>query len=250
MRCWLMLVAMEVELAAVLARQRFVEHRLSSRLGVKAHCCEAGGRMLVVAQAGVGLVSAALTSLACAEAFPNLEGIVSLGVGGGLAPGLPAGSLVAAQSVIQHDCVLSHDEGIELMAPGELHLSVAPARRVPPEFACNTALTDLFLPRGADGEAGPRAGDVLSGNEFVGSRARKDELRARHPNALVVDMESAGVAQVARRLKLPFAAIKTVADAHAPDGDATQLYRSFLDAAAAHAAAAATAFWELSRAAQ
>jgi adenosylhomocysteine nucleosidase len=77
---------------------------------------------------------------------------------------------------------------------------------------------------------------VLSGNEFVGTLDRKRAIAALHGEALLVDMEAAGVAQIAHRIGLPFVVAKTVSDRLQPDGTIESDFRRCLEAAARNAA--------------
>lgn len=237
LRTWLVIVAMEVEEAAVLSRlpsSHLVE--ISNRLGLRARQATVGSYQLLVARSGVGAVNAALTLGFAAERFP-LDAVLLLGVAGALRTDFAIGDMVIPERVIQHDAVCSWPEHVELMAPGQLHVSLPkekrPAPALPADPALYGGLLSVLAAAGIQYRAG---GTLLSGSEFVASPARKQELLGGQPDAVAVEMEAAGVAQVARQLGIPFLVVKTIADRLAPDGTIVEDYRQFTQRAAENAA--------------
>jgi hopanoid-associated phosphorylase len=109
----------------------------------------------------------------------DASGIISIGIAGGLAPGLRAGDWLLANGVLTDGKTVPTDE------PWTSRL----AARLP------EAARALLL--GVD--------------EIVVSSARKAELH-RTTGALAVDMESHVAARVAQRHRLPFAAARVVCD--------------------------------------
>jgi adenosylhomocysteine nucleosidase len=55
-------------------------------------------------------------------------------------------------------------------------------------------------------------GLVVSGDSFIASAARSDELRGLLPEALAVEMEGAAVAQICADFGRPFAVVRTISD--------------------------------------
>jgi adenosylhomocysteine nucleosidase len=228
---------MPEEEAALLAEiggaEAMIEHRIEGRVEVRYREPRQPprGHRFLVAQSGVGGVNAALTATLIAQARPEVDALVLLGVGGALITDLRIGELVVSTCVLQHDSFASLPTGDVRMFPGALLLTredaathVAPAQADP-------ALRRWIL------EAAPqaRSGAVLSGAEFVGTVERKQAIAALHGEALLVDMEAAGVAQIARRLGLPFVVAKTVTDRLQPDGTIANDFVACLRAAAANA---------------
>ena len=110
--------------------------------------------------------------------------LISFGIAGGLSPSLPTGALVVATGVIVRNATISTD------APW-----------------CARLLAGL---------PGAITGTVLGGDRIIGRAAQKAELFAR-TGALAIDLESGGVARVAASAALPFAVVRTIADAAARD---------------------------------
>ena len=235
-RRWLLLAAMEEEERAIIDRLNGLERRTwtaSERgrvSGLRFKLPESRGELTVV-RTGIGVVNAALAlALVCEKERP--EAVLLLGVGGALRPELAIGELVVARSVFQHDSFSSLDAGDFRKRSGEIVLSESDAKKARPHCHADRNLHDWIraeFPRS-------RSGTLISGNEFVGRVRRKRELSELAPDALLVDMEGAGVALVADRYGVPFAAAKTVADRLAPDGSIESDFSLTLRSSAAHAA--------------
>jgi adenosylhomocysteine nucleosidase len=108
------------------------------------------------------------------------HGIISIGIAGGLAPGLQAGQWVVADAVLVDDLSVATDS----LWTGRLVARLPDATR----------------------------GLVLGANAMVGDAAQKAALH-RVTGASAVDMESHVVARVAERHRLPFAVARVVSDA-------------------------------------
>ncbi len=207
-------------------------------LGLERTVAQLGERRITIVRTGIGPVSAAL-ALSFAQEREPADAVILLGVGGALRPELVVGDLAVSTHVLQHDYFYSFEKGDRRIRAGALILSSEEARGHVAEIAADPALVDWI----SRAEAASRVfrGPVLSGNEFVGRAGRKRELAALVPGALLVDMEAAGVAQVASRLGVPFVVAKTVADRLDPEVGIERDFRVALEAACGHAAAAVSA---------
>ena len=110
----------------------------------------------------------------------SASGIISIGIAGGLAPGLPVGQWVVA------DAVLVDGESL-------------------PTDPAWTSRLAARLPEAARGV-------LLGVNAMVADATQKASLHST-TGAVAVDMESHIVAQVARRHRLPFAVARVISDA-------------------------------------
>lgn len=230
----LIVVAMESEEQALLQGRAATALRLGTRTVVTARRLSLPRCQATVARSGVGLANAAVLLSLLAEHVP-VDAVILLGVGGALDPSLQMGDVVVARQVIQHDSVASRPEGTVFIAPGELTLSRAADNQVDPVMACDEVLRRWILEAMKESHAGRCVeGTVLSGSEFAASAERKAALRRLAPDALLVDMEAAAFAQIARRMGIPFVVAKTVADRAAPEAGVSEDYKKFLAAAAAH----------------
>ena len=111
---------------------------------------------------------------------PGMRGLISIGLGGALAPGLRPGDWVVAHAVLHGEEQLRTD------------------RR----------WTDRLVSR----LPSPRRGLLIGANAIVSSAGEKAALY-RATGAIAVDMESHTAARVALRHRLPFAAARVVSDA-------------------------------------
>lgn len=232
---WLFLAAMEEEERAILDRlgdRKCHEWVASERGRVRGLQFILPEAQLIVVRTGIGVANAALAvALACERERP--EAIVLLGVGGALRPELSIGELVVARSIFQHDSLSTLDAGDFRKRSGEIVLSVTDARRARPHVPADLALHDWIRSE----FPASRSGTLVSGNEFVARVGRKRALSELARDALLVDMEGAGVALAARRYRVPFVAAKTVADRLAPDGHGIEHdFARCLKKASAHAA--------------
>ncbi len=231
-------------LAAMVEEERSLAQALSAYpkkevvlgRGVPARVAEyfVGSREVMVAQSGIGPVNAAVT-LAMILEHRTVDAVFLLGVGGSIVPDLAIGDLVVSKKILQHDYFASHEFGSPRMRAGDIIFTADEAKDYVATLEADEALIQMIA------EAIPaehlKFGTVVSGNEFVGTLKRKQELRALHPDAILVEMEAAGVAQVASRVGLPFVVVKTVSDRLHADGTIEADFRACLDAAAKNAAA-------------
>jgi 5'-methylthioadenosine/S-adenosylhomocysteine nucleosidase len=235
----LFLAAMDEELDALLAVMADYPARekvFSKTFDVRARQFElGGGRSVSIARSGVGSVNAALTAGMILEQAP-MEAVFLFGVGGALSSGLDIGDLVVSESVVQHDSFSSLESGDHRMRPGSFILSAKDAFGHEHWITADQGLVDLVYLSASKIGGRVHLGTVLSGGEFVGRSERKRFLSGLHPEALLVDMEAAGVAQIASRAGIPFVVAKTVSDRLSPDGSIAGDFERCLRSAAANVA--------------
>jgi adenosylhomocysteine nucleosidase len=139
----------------------------------------------VTVQAGVGRIRAAEGARLLIRRF-SPQALASFGFAGGLAPGLAQGALIIATEVVY--------EGS--------------SRTV---VAANRDLVEQ-LQAAADAEELPvRQGRLVTSQHLVADPAAKAALRARS-GASAVDMETAGIAEVAHAAGLPWVAVRAIVD--------------------------------------
>lgn len=225
----LIIVAMDIEEQALLKNITYTQKTYGTRFPIQTKQFDANGHEVIVAKSGVGLVNAALV-VAMIYEHKNIDAILALGVGGALSPELNAGDLVIANKIIQHDSILSNDTENRWIAAGELTLSAPDDKQVDPLIDCDPVLTTwlekIFAKTKTEGCV--HIGTVISGSEFVANTRRKKELHDVFDNALLVEMEAGAIAQMARKLKIPFAVMKTVSDTVKPKSSISEDYKEFL----------------------
>jgi adenosylhomocysteine nucleosidase len=231
--------AFDAEVATV--RQALGAPRDTTCLGLTFTLGELRGRPVVLTMAGVGKVNAAMTATLLIEHF-RPEEVLFTGIAGGLSPDLDPGDIVLGAKVVHHDFAVAGHEGTSVMA------TRAPSSTTPNPiyFPADSALLALATEVGRDlalapipARAGPRAprvvaGVIATGESFVASTARKQELRDRL-GADAVEMEGAAVAQICHQLGTPCLVVRSLSDRADSSAvrDVEQFYRIAADNSAA-----------------
>jgi adenosylhomocysteine nucleosidase len=146
-------------------------------------CLGADCDKFVLVQSGMGRAAGYIAAEAMGQQKGRLAGLVSMGFCGALAHGLPTGSVVVPAQVIT-----AEDEAA---------------------FEADQAWRATVLNRLAS--MTPRDGALYSARDVISTATDKQAIAAR-AQAIAVDMESAGIAHAARRLNVPFLAIRIVLD--------------------------------------
>jgi adenosylhomocysteine nucleosidase len=239
-----------VVLGALDAEARPVVAALSDReaIDVLGLSCVAGrlaGRPAVVAATGVGKVNAAMTTALLIERF-SPAAVIFTGVAGALDLGLQPGDVVVGERLVQHDLVRHTEQGVvlrEVRNPRDgtdNPIALEPSPRLLALARQAARGPGLALVEAAGQPRPPRLafGTIATGDSFVGSRAKKEELRER-TGALAVEMEGAAVAQVCYEHGVPFLVVRGLSDRAV--GDAREEARRHLEVAAGNASAVALA---------
>lgn len=200
------------------------------------------GRRTIVVTTGIGKANAAMTTALAIERFAPAA-VVFSGVAGGIDPDLQPGDVVIAERLLQHDLVVHSDAATVLRAvrdpAGVVRPTVLDASPALLQLARDGA-ERLELEPIAAGARAPlvRIGTIVTGDAFVGSRAKKTELRERF-RADAVEMEGAAVAHVCAQRGVPVLVVRGLSDRAA--GEAPEEARRHLGLAARNAATVALA---------
>ena len=178
-----------------------------------------GNVRCVVAFSKWGKVAATITATLLIQEF-GVTDLIFIGTAGALADGLKVGDIVIAKRLVQHDL-----DARPIISRFELPL----LNRV--YVNTDWQLTELagkavsnLLERGVEHMVGEEAvkefdltpklsfGDVASGDQFVSSDEKRQELLSLLPDILCVEMEGAAVAQVCLEFEIPFTVIRTISD--------------------------------------
>lgn len=215
--------AMNCEISLLLSAMTGVE---SEKTGKHTYYTgKIAGRDCVLARCGVGMVNAATAATVIIEKYrPSV--IINIGVGGGLAPDLSMGEMVAATALCTHDLdygVLGDARGT-VFYPDDEELIMLPTDR---------AVTNLLVSTAASLGIACRRGIIASGDKFVSSSEARADIRGAF-GADVCEMEGAAMAQVAYAFGVPFAVLRSVSDL--ADGSAPESFEKFAAECAATAA--------------
>lgn len=199
---------------------------LLTAMGSEAEPIRATG--LSVHQTGVGKVAAAAATQRVID-LERPDGIVFVGVAGGLAPDLHQLSVVIAADAVQWDVDITPVNG---GLPGTLN----DGRRF---IALDASGSSLALETAKALEYHARLGRVASGDAFLADPVRSAWIRETF-QADAVEMEGAAALQVAHDHGVPMVLIRVISD-HA--GEAAELtYTEFLPSAVLRASRVVTGF--------
>ena len=177
------------------------------------------GIACVVAFSKWGKVAATITATLLIQEF-GVTDLFFIGTAGALADGLKVGDIVISKRLVQHDL-----DARPIISRFELPL----LNRV--YVDSNPELTELagkavahLLDKGVDTMVGEEAvkdfnlsptlyfGDIASGDQFINSDEKREEILGLLPDVLCVEMEGAAVAQVCLEFGTPFTVIRTISD--------------------------------------
>ncbi|MDH4158227.1 MAG: 5'-methylthioadenosine/S-adenosylhomocysteine nucleosidase [candidate division Zixibacteria bacterium] len=186
------------------------------------------GRNIVLAESGVGMTNAAMTTQRMIDTY-HPKGVIFTGIAGAIDSSVHIGDIVVCRSWVQHDYGYIGAEGFSPRQPSAYLPSVDSVAR-PSAFLADSSwlaaagrivATDLGLK--TIGERIPKfvvAGTGASGNTFIDSREKRQWLSETFA-ALIVDMESAAVAHVCAVNDLPFIAFRSASDLAGGSGSAS-----------------------------
>jgi len=187
-------------------------------LGIRFVTGKLMGRRVVVASSGVGKVNAAMSATLLIDHFRPSEVLYS-GIAGAVNPDLHPGDIVIGEKTVQHDLGTLTPEGIQRRGmrnpvdwkPNPVFLDADPELLGLAEVARKRV--ELEKIQTSEGQRTPKIikGIVATGDVFVASPAKKEELR-KALNADAVEMEGAAVAQVCRELGVPCLVIRSITD--------------------------------------
>lgn len=186
------------------------------------------GRDVVLCKTGVGKVNAAYSASVLILCF-KVNALIFTGVAGAASPELDLGGIVAATDCLYHDMDASAmGWKVSEIPDGSLSL-----------FPCDAALSEILCKAALHAGLPPvHRGRIVTGDQFVADSEKVRELHRRF-NACAVDMESAAVAHIALKNKVPCAIIRSISD-KADDGASVD-YSHFMHRAAQDSAALVTA---------
>lgn len=209
-------------------------------MGMRFMSGKLNGRPVVVATSGAGKVNAAMVATLLIDRFSPAE-LLFTGMAGAIDSDLRPGDLVVGEKTAQHDLGDLTPEGIQLRGmrnpidwqrnpvyiEGDSRLlAVADSAAGHVEFPRITVRGEDRVPRVV-------RGTIVTGDVFVSSSVRKEELR-REMHASAVDMEGGAVAQICRQFGVPCLVIRSISDT--ADAGARQQAGMFLAAAARNSA--------------
>ena len=173
----------------------------------------------VVAFSKWGKVAATITATLLIQEF-GVTDLFFIGTAGALADGLKVGDIVVSQRLVQHDL-----DARPMISRFELPLLNRVYVNSDPELTLLAGkAVSILLEKGVEQMVGEEAvkefslapklyfGDIASGDQFINSDAKRQEILGLLPDVLCVEMEGAAVAQVCLEFGVPFTVIRTISD--------------------------------------
>jgi adenosylhomocysteine nucleosidase len=201
------------------------------------------GHEVVLAEAGVGKVNAAIVTTILADGF-DCHAVVLSGVAGGLDPRLHIGDVVIADRTVQHDARVIEDKRLQSYQPGHVPF-INPTERlgypIDPELHARIRgrlegfnLPSLSAVAGGNGQL-PRVvfGTVVTGDHYLHCAATREACH-RELGGRAVEMEGGAVAQVSEAFGIPWVVIRALSVLAGHDSSFD--FISFADAVAANSA--------------
>lgn len=195
------IVAMGIEAETLAGKMKNL--KTEERGGLKFYRGSISDKEIIMVESGIGKVNAAYATAVMIERY-NPGYIISTGIAGGLGK-LKVFDLIVAESVVQHDFDTTPFGDPPGLLPGINLVNIPASER----------LVDILI------KALPGAvkGVIASGDQFIASDEKARKI-ADLFGASACDMESAAIAQVARRAEKGFAAIRVISDG---GGDADEI---------------------------
>ena len=178
-----------------------------------------GNVRCVVAFSKWGKVAASITATLLIQEFAVTD-LFFIGTSGALADGLKVGDIVISKRLVQHDL-----DARPIISRFELPLLNRVYVDSDPDLTAlaGRAVTNL-INKGVESIVGKEAvkefnlnptlhfGDIASGDQFINSDEKRNEILSLLPEVMCVEMEGAAVAQVCLEFNTPFTVIRTISD--------------------------------------
>lgn len=168
-----------------------------SRQGFEFFAGKIGDKDVVLARSGLGKVCAAVGVLELIKNFAP-DCVINTGVAGGIDAKTQVMDVVASENVVYHDVWCGEPN------------QYGQVQGLPASFLGNRALLDAATSLNA--EVNVYGGQICTGDRFITERVELDMIKAKFPNGLAVDMESAAIAQVCHMYQVPFLSLRIISD--------------------------------------
>jgi len=191
----------------------------SQKIGPRSfHSAKCGDLEIVLVTARIGKVAAAVTTAALIHQF-GVDGVLFVGVAGGVDPALTIGDIVIGDRLIQHDIDLKGVLGysrFQIPLLNVREMVCAPHLVRVAQVAASKVIASSEYARAIEpfSSKAPRShvGLIASGDTFVCEAVERDALSAAIPGLKCVEMEGAAAAQVCVEHGVPFVVTRIISD--------------------------------------
>ena len=223
---YLVLYAFDAE--GQLIAERMSVARTDRHLGRSVLVGRVSGKEIVLAEAGIGMTNAAMTTQRMIDAYDPCA-VILTGIAGAVDTSIRIGDIVVPESWMAHDYGYYgsgglRPEGMSVYVPGEdgiVDVAAFQADSLMLSRAEHLKPDQVGLEQVSSGIPRVIVGGVgVTGNTFIDSRDKREWLSSSF-RALTVDMESAAVAQVCTINSIPFAVFRSASDLAGGSGSET-----------------------------
>lgn len=212
--------AMEEEVSRLTAAMQ--EVTVTRRASMDFYKGKLSGKDTVVVRSGIGKVNAGICTQILADLF-GVDQVINTGIAGSLDAAIDIGDIVLSTDALQHDMdavAFGYEPGViprmetSIFKADEALIQAA-------KTACEKANPDIHV----------FTGRVVSGDQFIADKAKKDYLVSQFA-PMCTEMEGAAIAQAAYLNQIPFLIIRAISDK--ADNSASMDYPAFEAAAIEH----------------
>ena len=168
-----------------------------------------GKHQVVAMQCGIGKVNAAMGALTLINHF-GPDKVINTGVAGGADKVVNVMDLVVGSQVAYHDVWCGPESPLGVV------------QGLPLYYEGDTDLLALIPVR-----EDIKVGLICSGDQFIDTMDKVDNIKSNFPKALAVDMESAAIAQVCYVRDVNFLSMRVISDSPGASHNNTQQYNDF-----------------------
>ena len=208
------IVAMDKELALLLPLMDC--HKVENKMSCYFHTGHIGSHEIVAMECGIGKVNAAISTLLMLEEY-KLDLVISTGVAGAADPSINVMDIVVADKISYHDV---------WCGPGTEYGQAAGM----PKYFTSDAKISALLPDNDN----IRHGLLCSGDTFIDSIKKVQDIKSNFHKALAVDMESAAIAHVCSKKEVPIFCMRVISDSPGAGHDNAKQYDDFWSEAPEH----------------
>ncbi len=234
------MAAMDEELHRIVA---LLKNTVEEEIGRKTiYLGQLNNKDVVVVFSGWGKVASASTATMLIERYA-IKQLIFTGVAGAIQPHLNVGDVIIGRSFVQHDMDCAGVLGIERFELPLLSVTHIYSNKAL-QLAAESAVKE-YISKDLEGDVHKEElallnvispslylGLIGSGDQFIASPEKQQELKESLPDLLAVEMEGAAVAQVAHEYNLPFIVIRIISDK--ANHDAMIDFPRFIEQVASH----------------
>ena len=187
------------------------------KAGMTYYVGELSSKNVIVVKCGIGKINATVCSQILISEF-GVNVIINSGVAGALDNNLNIGDIVISKDTLNHD--------MDTTAFGDEYGMIP--RMEESIFKGDTRLIDLALEVGKKHNINVVPGRVVSGDQFIASKEKKDWLVEQF-NGTCAEMEGVAIGQTSYLNNIPFLILRAISDK--ADGSAKVAYEDFKEEA-------------------